>query len=71
MNAPDIWKSLSRRLEVVPGKEILSQLNRYLQERYKVTLSPIAIIKVMHPGEVCQEIRELLNKLDDFRTMSV
>ena len=67
----DIWNSLSQRLEIVPGKEILSQLNKYLQENYKVTLSLTAIVNAMNPGEVCQEIRSLLDKLDDFRTANV
>lgn len=66
----EIWNVLSTRLQIVPGKEILSQLNKYLQERYKVTLSTTAIISVMYPDEVPQEIAKLIEALDHFRTQT-
>ena len=62
-----IWGDLSKRLKVVPGKEILSQLNKHLQGRYKVTLTPASIIKAMLADEIPEEIVELIRKLEDFR----
>lgn len=67
----DVWGSLSSRIKVVPGKEILSQLNNYLQGKYIVTLSPGAIIAEMKPEEVSSEICQLIEKLDKFRVQSV
>lgn len=67
----EIWSNLHRRLEIVPGKEILSQLNAQLQERYKVTLSVTTIIGMMRPEEVPKEIIKLIDELDSFRIMVV
>ncbi len=63
----EIWSSLSGRLAIVPGKEFLSQLNQYLQEHYKVTLTVSAIINAMLPEEIPEEVKELIEKLDDFQ----
>lgn len=42
-----LWGELPKRLEIVPGKEILSSLNQYLQDKYKVTLTASLIISAM------------------------
>ncbi|MBI5587446.1 MAG: AAA family ATPase, partial [Deltaproteobacteria bacterium] len=63
----EIWSSLSGRLAIVPGKEFLSQLNQYLQEHYKVTLTVPAIISEMLPEEIPEEIKELIEQLDNFQ----
>lgn len=63
----EIWNNLSSRLELISGKEILSLLNKYLQEQYKITLSATAIISAMHQEEVPDEIRKLIEELDNFR----
>lgn len=66
-----IWSDLSSRMKIVPGKEVLSNLNNYLQEKYIVTLSPGAIIADMKPDEVSSEICLLMKQLDSFRAKSV
>jgi hypothetical protein len=66
----EIWSDWEKRRNVLPGKEFLSTLNRYLQEHYKVTLTPAAIIGAMHPDEVCEEMRELIEGLDKFRAQT-
>lgn len=63
----NIWSTLSGRLKIVPGKEILSNLNNYLQEKCCITLSPGVIITEMTPDEVSQDIRSLIEQLDSFR----
>ncbi len=67
----NIWSNLSSRLKIVPGKDILSHLNNYLQEKCSVTLSPGSIIAEMTPDEVSQEIHCLIDQLDNFRTQDV
>jgi hypothetical protein len=52
---------------VLPGKEFLGTLNQYLQEHYKVTLTPPAIIGAMQPDDVSEEMRELIERLEKFR----
>lgn len=63
----ELWKYLPKRLEIVPGKEILSQLNQYLQNKYKVTLTASIIVTAMRQDEVPEEMRRLMENLDEFR----
>lgn len=67
----ELWKDIPKRLEVVPGKEVLSQLNLYLQKKYKVTLTAPIIITAMRQDEVPEEIRRLMENLDGFRTLPI
>lgn len=67
----NVWSTLSSRMNVVPGKDILSHLNNYLQGKYVVTLSSGAIIAEMMPEEVSPEIHHLMEQLDKFRTQTV
>lgn len=62
-----LWGELPKRLEIVPGKEILSSLNQYLQDKYKVTLTASLIISAMTREDVSEEIRDLIKNLDIFR----
>lgn len=63
----DIWGNFQRRLEIVPGKEVLSKLNKHYQDHHKVTLTPAAIIAEMKREEIPQEMVSLIDSLDTFR----
>jgi AAA15 family ATPase/GTPase len=67
----DTWNDWSGRKCLVPGKELLSQLNKQLQEECSITITPISIISAMLPNEVPDEIACLLNELDRFRRKPV
>lgn len=67
----NVWGNLSSRIAVVPGKDILSYLNKYLQDKYTVTLSPRAIITEMKPEDVSPEIRHLIERLNNFRIENI
>lgn len=67
----EIWNNLRRRLEIIPGKEILSLLNAQFQANYKVTLTATTIINMMRPEEVPKEIVKLIDELDAFRTAEI
>jgi putative AbiEii toxin of type IV toxin-antitoxin system len=62
-----IWNSWPTRRTLVPGKELLSQMNLYLQERCSIAITPTGIISAMQPEEVADEIRNLIDELDKFR----
>ena len=66
-----IWSEWAQRRNVIPGKELLSILNQYLQDKYKVTLSGTAIVASMQPDEVPSEIRSLIDHLEEFRTAAL
>ena len=62
-----IWKDWSKRRDIVPGKELLSQLNQRLQQECSVTITPAGIISAMQQDEVPDEISNLIGQLDQFR----
>lgn len=66
-----VWTHAEKRLLIVPGKETLSALNAYLQERYGVTVSISLIVESFRRDEVPDEMKELLNSFDEFRQMAV
>jgi hypothetical protein len=62
------WGCLEARMKLVPGKEVLSVVNEYLQSNLKFSLSPMALIEASMRSEVPASLVELLNKLDEMRT---
>ena len=67
----DKWKNLSARLNIVPGKSVLSAVNKHLQENHGVSITPIAIIDAMDRSEVPEEIVLIVGSLDNFAKMTV
>ena len=65
------WSKVKTRLEIVPGKELLSSLNEYLQEKYSISLTKSLIVDSMKRDEVPTEIVDLLEQLEKFRNESV
>ncbi len=57
------WKAA---LQVVPGKEALATVNKQLQEKFGVSVTPTAIIDAMSVEEVPGQLKELLQKLAQF-----
>ena len=62
------WTNLESRLTVVPGKELLSSINEYLQTEYSITLSHNVIITCMTIEEIPNDIVSLLGRLESFRS---
>jgi hypothetical protein len=60
------WKIVSKRLDIIPGKEAMSFLNQHLQDEYGVSLTPTAIIDAMRTDEVPAEIQKLVRDLSKF-----
>lgn len=67
----DLWSSPLGRLEIVPGKQVLSALNAELQPRYKVQVTPRSIIDSMHEDEIPADMRRLVRDMERFRTTDV
>jgi len=62
----DKWGDLNTRLDMVPGKEVLSQLNTFLQKAYGVTVTPTLIIDCMEDSDVAAEMKAMILSLQDF-----
>ncbi len=63
-----IWSDEATRLQLIPGKEALSAVNSWLQEKYRVTISPTAIIDALIIEEVPADMLTLVNMLSEFAT---
>ena len=64
------WNDGARRLRLLPGKEAFSAINRGLQQRYSISVTPTAVIEAMTADEVPKDMRELIAKLNQFTKMS-
>lgn len=61
------WKELDRRMEIVPGKQILRMLRDEVQKLYCVNLTDIRIIDEFTGKEVPDDIATLIENLEAFR----
>jgi hypothetical protein len=61
------WRDLTTRLEIVPGKRVLRLLRDATQVRYGVNLTDQKIVDAFHLEEVPQGIKDLVDKLDEYR----
>jgi predicted ATP-dependent endonuclease of OLD family len=62
------WSQPKGRIELVPGKEVLAELNAKLQGILGISVTAVAIMSEMSASEVPLEIRDLLKNIDLFRT---
>jgi len=58
------------RFAMVPGKDALSFVNEQLQKRYKVTVTPSAIIDALKNEEVPESMKNLIRSLDEFTQLN-
>jgi hypothetical protein len=65
-----VWSDLSLRLEIIPGKHVLSQFRARIQEIYGISLSDSRIIDAMRREDIANDLVELLQKLETFRRSS-
>jgi energy-coupling factor transporter ATP-binding protein EcfA2 len=67
MEFEEQWEKIENRLCIVPGKQVFSSLNKYLQENYKITLTFSQVIDGFSPENVPDEILGLIKSIDLFR----
>lgn len=65
------WGKLETRMLLVPGKEVLSELNKHLQSEYRISLSVNAIVGTFNASEVPRPLAELLLKIEEMRCAGV
>jgi hypothetical protein len=65
------WKEIGTRMEVVPGKRVLSQLREFVQKEYKVNLTDSRIINAFAPSDVPSDLFYMLRDLERFCSSSL
>src|SRR5690606_32381812 len=61
------WSDFDQRLTIIPGKDFLSRLNTFLQEKLKITITHANIINAMTPDMVPIELKQIIDKIDNLR----
>jgi energy-coupling factor transporter ATP-binding protein EcfA2 len=62
------WGKIETRVEIVPGKAVLSALRAYVQENYSVGLTDYRIIGGIKREEIPSDLGDLIRRLEAFRT---
>jgi energy-coupling factor transporter ATP-binding protein EcfA2 len=65
------WNDLQKRLELVPGKEVLAQFRTRVQESLGISLTDSRVIDAMRRDEIPADLVDLLRRLDNFRRAPV
>lgn len=66
-----VWADPELRLNVIPGKEAISEINKHFQQHYKVTVTATSIVDAMRTGEVPSEMSALVQMLSDFASATI
>jgi len=64
------WQELDTRLEMVPGKSVLADVRKLIQDRYSVSMTDYRIISAYKPAEVPSDLRKCFTELDEFRCLA-
>lgn len=60
------WDDLDRKLRIAPGKALLAKINEWLQSEYGVSVTTKAIASAITLSEIPHEMRELIERLEQF-----
>ena len=63
-----VWPYIEKRVEILPGKDVLNRLRTIVQDRYKVTLTNTRIIRSFSTETVPDDLVSLIHALELFRT---
>jgi hypothetical protein len=63
------WIVAASRLQVIPGKEVISAVNGHLQKEYGINVTATAIIDSMKLDEIPAEMRVLVEMLREFSAL--
>jgi hypothetical protein len=65
------WLSLEERLCLVPGKDVLKAFRDRVQDEWGVTLTDSRIVDAMRLDEFPDDLRNLLERVESFRTSTL
>jgi energy-coupling factor transporter ATP-binding protein EcfA2 len=60
------WQNIKTRIKILPGKEVLSRLNEYLQSQYKISISISEIINSATKEMLAPDLQDLIKKINTF-----
>jgi hypothetical protein len=60
------WENLSYRLRKISGKEAFSLINKYIQEKWKVSISHSSVFSNIMKNDLDSELQEIFHNLNEF-----
>lgn len=67
----EVWSNFEFRVQIIPGKKVLTMLNKYLQESYQVSISVQAVVAAFEKDEIPSDMRRLIEALETLRIQKV
>jgi len=67
----EVWSNFESRVHIIPGKKVITMLNKYLQESYQVSISVQAVVAAFEKDEIPSDMRRLIEALDTLRIQKV
>ena len=61
------WNDLNLRMKIVGGKQILKDIRTYISNKWSVTLTDIRIIDEFHESEIPEDMKILIQKIEEYR----
>ncbi len=65
------WSAFEDRMKIIPGKEVLSLLNEFLQREHACALTPGSIVESFQKQDVFQDVQKLIAKLQELSVHTV
>jgi energy-coupling factor transporter ATP-binding protein EcfA2 len=65
-----LWNSLDERLRLVPGKQALSEINQFLINKYRISITPNLILNCFRSSDVSPDLKAFFRDLDVFSKSS-
>lgn len=59
------WGTLDDRLGIIPGKEALSRISRWVQDEYGVSVSGLLIAHLMTSADLNEEMQKVLSAIEE------
>jgi len=63
------WSTIEKRMEIVPGKDVLKKLRERVQNDYSVNLTDNKIIDEINKDDIPEEFLELIYTLEKYRSV--
>ena len=62
-----VWSTTEGKIELIPGKEMISHINRQLQTSHNLSVTATDISRTMSADDIPTEMKNLLLELEKFR----
>lgn len=60
------WKSMEKKMSMVPGKDFLRYINKYILDNYRISLTHRDILSCFTKDDIPDDLRLLIHKLSTF-----